>query len=214
LSRLFNHITPFLIIQLLFILIISIILLNFNHNEAHVWVNQYHNTFLDYLFYVLTHSVEFWSCLLIYIIVGFVKNYKYAIFGLVTYAISGLITQLLKRNLFSGYNRPTFNIDNLRLLPDYFHFKQYSHFSFPSGHSTAAFSICVFLALISKNKKWGYIYGVLASLIAFSRVYLSQHYFIDIIVGSILGTSITFFVYYYLSKKWLKLKFIPVDQAQ
>lgn len=188
--------------------------MNFNINEAHIWVNQYHHTFLDYLFYILTHSVEFWSCLLIYIVIGFIKSYKYAFIGFIAYAFSGLVTQLLKRNVFSSHNRPTFNIDNLRLIPDYFNFEQHSNFSFPSGHSTAAFSVCIFLALLSKNKKWGYIYGVLACFIAFSRVYLSQHYFIDILVGSILGTSITFFVYYYLSKKWLKLKFTPVDQAQ
>jgi membrane-associated phospholipid phosphatase len=90
------------------------------------------------------------------------------------------------------------------LIPDYFNFEQHSNFSFPSGHSTAAFSVCIFLALISNNKKWGYFYGVLAILISFSRVYLSQHYFIDILVGSILGTTITFFIYYYFAKKWLK----------
>jgi membrane-associated phospholipid phosphatase len=190
---------PFLSIQLIFVVSIIIILLNFNKIEAHLWVNQYHNTFFDFLFYILTQSVEFWGCLSIYIIVALVKKYKYGIIGLLTYAISGIITQILKRNIFSEFNRPTYSIENLRLIPDYFEFEQHQHFSFPSGHATAAFSLFIFLTLISKNKKLGYLYAVLACLTAFSRVYLSQHYFIDILIGSLIGTIVTLFTFYLLN---------------
>ncbi len=202
--KLIKHITPFLIVQFIFILIISVILLNFNKNEAHIWVNQYHHTVLDYMFYILTQSVEFWSCLIIFTIVGFVKNYKLGLIGFITYAITGLIAQLLKRNVFSGFNRPTYNINDLRLIPDYFNFEQHSNFSFPSGHSTAAFTVFIFLALISTSKKWMILFAILACLVAFSRVYLSQHYFIDIIAGSILGSGLTIILYFLLKKLFFK----------
>jgi len=204
LLKLIKHITPFLIIQFIFILIISVILLNFSKNEAHIWVNQYHHTILDYIFYILTQSVEFWSCLIIFTIVGFVKNYKLGIIGFIIYAFTGLVAQLLKRNVFSGFNRPTYNINDLRLIPDYFNFEQHSNFSFPSGHSTAAFSVFIFLALISNNKKWMILFATLACLVAFSRVYLSQHYLIDIVAGSIIGSGLSIILYSFLKKLFFK----------
>lgn len=166
-----------------------------------MWINQFNHVLFDYFFYFSTHLAEFWSCLGIFILVAIFKSYKHAIIGLSAYAIAGLITQLLKRNVFPYENRPTYNIDNLRLIPDYFNFEQHSHFSFPSGHSTAAFSLFLFLTLISQNKNWGYFFGFMAVIIAFSRTYLSQHYFIDTLVGSIIGSAVTFIVFYFLDKK-------------
>ncbi len=196
---LIQKIKPFLIVQFIFILSISIILLNYNRIDAHLWVNQYHHTFFDYFFYLLTKSVEFWSCLIIYILVATLKNYKYALIGLISYATSGLITQILKRNVFDD-DRPTYLIDHLRLIPEHFNFEQHHHFSFPSGHTTAAFALFLFLALISK-KKWGWLFGLLACITAFSRVYLSQHFFIDILFGSLIGTTTTIIIFYLLNKK-------------
>ncbi len=196
---LIQKIKPFLIVQFIFILSISIILLNYNRIDAHLWVNQYHHTFFDYFFYLLTKSVEFWSCLIIYLLIATLKNYKYALIGLISYATSGLITQILKRNVFDD-DRPTYLIEHLRLIPKHFNFEQHHHFSFPSGHTTAAFALFLFLALISK-KKWGWLFGLLACITAFSRVYLSQHFFIDILFGSLIGTTTTIIIFYLLNKK-------------
>jgi len=200
LKKLIHKLTPFISIQFVFILLITLVLFRFNKNEAHVWVNQYQYAFLNYLFYILTYSVEFWGCLAIYIIIAVFKSYKYALIGLITYAVSGLITQLLKRNVFTEYKRPTFNIENLNLLPSYFNYETHHYFSFPSGHATAAFSLFVFLTLISKQRTWGFFYGFLACLTAFSRVYLSQHYFIDVLFGSLIGTITTIILFQYLIK--------------
>ncbi|HIP37691.1 MAG TPA: phosphatase PAP2 family protein [Crocinitomix sp.] len=199
-KKLIHKLTPFISIQFVFILLITLVLFRFNKNEAHVWVNQYQYAFLNYLFYILTYSVEFWGCLAIYIIIAVFKSYKYALIGLITYAVSGLITQLLKRNVFTEYKRPTFNIENLNLLPSYFNYETHHYFSFPSGHATAAFSLFVFLTLISKQRTWGFFYGFLACLTAFSRVYLSQHYFIDVLFGSLIGTITTIILFQYLIK--------------
>lgn len=196
----------FIFIQAIFVIIITVFLLNNTKNEAQLLANGYYSTFLDYFFYFLTHSVEFWGCLSIYIIVAIFKSYKYAIIGILTYAVSGLVAQLLKRNVFANFKRPTANIDNLRLIPEFFEMKQNTAFSFPSGHTTVAFTLFLFLTLIIKNKKWGLLFGVLACLIAYSRVYLSQHYFIDILAGSIIGLVITSISFYLFDKinfgKW------------
>ncbi|MDO4494118.1 MAG: phosphatase PAP2 family protein [Clostridia bacterium] len=63
-------------------------------------------------------------------------------------------------------------------------------FSFPSGHTIAAFEAAV--ALFLSNKKLGIPAIVLAVLTAFSRMYLYVHYPSDVIVSVVLGTAFAF----------------------
>jgi len=206
LSHLIRQSSHFLRVQFVVLLVLFIFLMNVTKINAQLIANSYYSTFFDFVFYILTHSVEFWGCLFIYILVALFKSYKYALIGLLTYASSGLVTQILKRNVFSEFKRPTVNIDNLRLIPEYFYYDQASNFSFPSGHTTVAFSLFLFLTLIVKNRRWGILFGILACLVAYSRVYLSQHYFIDIFAGSIIGTIVTLLSFYGFNKinfgKW------------
>lgn len=58
-------------------------------------------------------------------------------------------------------------------------------FSFPSGHTGMAFAFVG--ALIFEKCKWWIPSAVLASLIAFSRMYLYVHYPSDILAGIIIG---------------------------
>ena len=85
---------------------------------------------------------------------------------------------------------------NIKLLVDAQH-----DFSFPSGHTIASFEAATVLLL--HNRKWGIGAMVLASLIAFSRLYLYVHYPTDVITSVILGVGIGFFA------TWLVKKLTP-----
>jgi membrane-associated phospholipid phosphatase len=58
--------------------------------------------------------------------------------------------------------------------------------SFPSGHSSAAF----FAATLLANGPFGFVYYVLAAVIASSRVYVKIHHASDVIAGAALGTAL------------------------
>lgn len=58
--------------------------------------------------------------------------------------------------------------------------------AFPSGHATIMFSICSVLFMLGMTNLL-YSFGVFASLVSFSRIYLGAHYPSDILVGIIIG---------------------------
>ena len=58
-------------------------------------------------------------------------------------------------------------------------------FSFPSDHATAVGAVAVGLFLA--NRRWGTIAGVLAVIMACTRVYVGAHYPSDVVAGLALG---------------------------
>jgi len=68
-------------------------------------------------------------------------------------------------------------------------------FSFPSGHTMTSFAST--LVIFNANKKMGFAALVLASLIAFSRLYLYVHFPSDIIAGLAIGLLISISVINY-----------------
>jgi undecaprenyl-diphosphatase len=77
-----------------------------------------------------------------------------------------------------------------------------SDYSFPSGHTTAAFEMAVATALCFRSdskKKLSWVLPVIAICTMGSRVYLMVHYATDVIGGLIVGT-VAGVVAYFLSK--------------
>jgi membrane-associated phospholipid phosphatase len=61
--------------------------------------------------------------------------------------------------------------------------------SFPSGHSTTAFTVATVLTDMNEDKPWiGYVVYPLAGAVAVSRITERKHWASDIIVGALLGT--------------------------
>ena len=75
--------------------------------------------------------------------------------------------------------------------------------SFPSGHTTTAFSGFVMLGLFWP--KYKYIFLFLAIIIGISRIILGVHYLSDVIAGAVLGSLVSYKIYQQrekLCKKW------------
>ncbi|MBI3034466.1 phosphatase PAP2 family protein [Candidatus Woesearchaeota archaeon] len=63
-------------------------------------------------------------------------------------------------------------------------FTNLNDYSFPSTHSTVAFSP---LYLIEKETFWGKAWAIFATLVAASRIYLGLHNLSDTVVGAVIG---------------------------
>lgn len=75
-------------------------------------------------------------------------------------------------------------------------------YSFPSGHTTASFAAAGILISQWRKSFWTYLAVVLASGIAFSRLYFCVHYPTDIYAGIILGLACSLIIVKLSDLKW------------
>ncbi len=70
--------------------------------------------------------------------------------------------------------------------------------SFPSGHTMSAFGLFSLLALIAgrQSKKRVLLLAILAIAIGLSRVFLVQHFLVDVLGGAFLGMVVSGFVWW------------------
>ena len=175
------------VLYLLLLVAGGILVLVIPKAEIHLFINQYHNHFFDFFFRNLTWLGSGWAVAVLFILLLF-KYKRVAVIYLVGNLLITLIVQGLKHLVFNDVLRPAAyfqGIHPLFLAPGE---SMHMHNSFPSGHSATAFGIFVILIYLTKNP-WGkFAWLTLALIIAFSRVYLSQHFLIDTLVGSFIGT--------------------------
>ena len=120
-----------------------------------------------------------------------------ALFLFSTVAVSGLTADLVKYSV--GRARPKLYFSEQLYGFDFFRW-EHAWTSFPSGHSATAFSVAMLLAIL--YPRWRFAALFVAVLIAFSRIFLAQHYLSDAIAGSYLGIVSTMLLYnlYFKSK--------------
>ena len=203
----------YFLIPYLFTLIICVIfLLSFSKTELHILSNKANSIFFDYFFKYTTHLGDGAIIAILTIALLFVK-YRYAIVFLSGSLLTAGIINLLKKVLLGDIFRPSkyFEIYETYQLHFVEGVKLNSLQSFPSGHNGTAFNLFFMLALISPNKWVKMFWFFMAAVVGYSRVYLSQHFLIDITVGSILGTTVIFLIFLWISKSdktWLSKSLI------
>jgi len=184
----------FLIIYLSFVIIGAFTLIFIEKGDWVIYLNQHRTFFLDSYFKYWTHLGDGFFVLFVLIVMLFVK-YRYAVVFFTITVTQAIISLMLKRLVFSNAMRPKkylADIYDLQFVPGV---DVHSFHSFPSGHTMTAFSIAAFFALIANKRYTGILFFVYALLVGFSRNYLSQHFFEDIYVGSVLGVFLSLIVW-------------------
>lgn len=78
--------------------------------------------------------------------------------------------------------------------------------SFPSGHTMSAFALYSLLALMlgKEKERWGLLLALIAILTGISRIFLVQHFLVDVLAGAGLGLMLSGLVwkfYLYFANK-------------
>lgn len=201
---LFNQIIKnniwFFISYFLFLTVGLFLLVFIPKGEILLYFNAYHSPVLNGIFIFFSNLGDGIYFLYLILLLGFLRI-KYLIQGVSMFLGSGAFTQIFKF-IFSE-PRPNAWFGEAVALNFVEGIKVYSHNSFPSGHTTAGFTIFLFLALNTKYKPLGILYLLLAIMVGLSRVYLVQHFYIDVYFGSIVGVccSLLFYILWEKSHK-------------
>jgi len=110
-------------------------------------------------------------------------------------AVSGVSADIIK--YLAGRARPILYFSDRLYGFSSFHM-EYEWISFPSGHAATGFSVA--LVLMTLYPKWRMLFFFAGLMIAFSRIFLTQHYISDVIFGSFLGIASTILLYHYYFK--------------
>ena len=176
------------------------------HGSFVLWINQHSTIFLDYFFKYWTYTGDGWMFAVI-VLINIIKKKKYLALSFVFIGLANAaISAFLKRIVFTNMPRPMTFFNNI-YDPHLVEGVTMLHYnSFPSGHTITAFSLATFLALINRNKKYmAFLLCLYAILSGMSRIYLFQHFLIDVIVGSFLGSVIAIIFYYLFKNTFTKM---------
>ncbi|RYY98719.1 MAG: phosphatase PAP2 family protein [Chitinophagaceae bacterium] len=63
----------------------------------------------------------------------------------------------------------------------------HTKYSFPSGHTSTAFTCALLLAGLVRQRVWVILLPFVALSVGFSRIYLAQHFLTDVTAGMVIG---------------------------
>lgn len=187
---------PFVVGLSIYSIVGAIVFYSLGKEDAHLVLNGYHSPYLDLFFKYVTHVGHGFVPIIVFHLLLFVR-YSWALGFGVSSLVMGIVVQTLKRSVFAGDHRPAMLFSEGG-LPQIEGVDLMLHHSFPSGHSATGFCLCLMLAFFSKQKWANYFFMVLALLIAFSRVYISQHFIQDTVVGSWIGLVLALLGYVFI----------------
>ncbi len=151
-------------------------------------LNTFHSPFLDIFLKNITHFGDG----LLYVplcFIAFLINRKMGVGFFFLFLIQTFISIVFKQFLFPSAPRPALYLQKtMHLLYKVEGVEIHNIGSFPSGHTMTAFAIAFYFYLnftISPIIKFGLFF--IATLVAISRVYLLQHFYIDVVFGFYFG---------------------------
>jgi len=172
----------------LWLVIGGVTIISFSQREIFLGINGVHSPWADVLISVLTYLGDGIMFSLLLLMMLILQRFRLFFIGLASFLLAVLIVQVAKHYFNAPRPISYFGDEASILVHTVKWVTVHSSNSFPSGHSAGAFCMFCFLSLISPEKRWGFGFAVLALVAGYTRIYLAQHFFADVYVGSIVGT--------------------------
>lgn len=188
------------------------LLFHYDSTVLFSFINQHYHSVLDPVMECFSRLGEGGMIIVVGLCFLMMKPFRNPYFfaaAVLCTVIPSLITQLIKHQVAAP--RP---MTVYAAQPWVHHLKHWAllhNNSFPSGHTTGAFSFfCLLSCIMPKNyRAWGLFFFFFALITGYSRVYLAAHFFADVYVGSIIGTCISFMIcsliFYFKTRKIQKV---------
>lgn len=221
-SVLIRLVSLYVIPYLLLLTAILVMMYIYPKPELHLMLNSFHSGVLDFFFKFYTLMAE-WPLYVLAFLPSLWKRNKITLFFAMCELTGGTILQILKHTISNPRPVSVFEDYPDLVLPLVQGVDMHHSNSFPSGHASTFFMFCTCSVIVL-----AYFYSrkdalktlrnqilfdvalvallVLAAMGAYSRVYLSQHFLSDVCVGSIIGFTTPFLMFWLCRNKVLKLK--------
>lgn len=183
----------FFIPYFIFLLAGGIVLLLWSKTDIALYINKYHCPAADFFFSNWTNLGLGITIIPLALILAFIR-FRYVIISVAGFLITFIINDSLKSLFHTPRPLTVFSQmhQSLYLVPNV---EMYSLNSFPSGHTATGFCMFCLLALYTKNNFLKIIFFTMALLIAYSRMYLSEHFLQDVYGASIIGVGCAMLIY-------------------
>ena len=206
----------FIALSLILIAVLGLALIYIPKDQLHLLLCNRHTPARDIFYRYYTHVAE-WFPYVVCIAVLLFGRIGDGVFASAAMLLSALFTQIVKHIVvaprpFTWFSEHFPSIQ----LPLVDGVKMSLWYSFPSGHTTSFFALAFVASILITSKLSGssrsssclvqLVLVLLATLGGYSRIYLSQHFALDVFAGALVGTLITLIcytvLYRYEDKKW------------
>ena len=198
-NEVFRRIKWLIIPYLVILCICLIIKLIYTRDTIYFTVNAINNPVADFLAPFVTDLGNGWFAVIIAAILA-LFSYRKALLVITSWGITAIVAQILKF-IFDAPRPKLYFKEQLKRI----HFVKavdiLSYHSFPSGHTVTAFSLAVLFTYWSRNRAWGPLFLLIAVMVGYSRMYLSEHFFEDVTAGSVIGVIVTVIWLYWLENR-------------
>lgn len=196
-QQLISRTRYFLIPWLVFVLVAGTILLVYPKGAIHIAINAQNNSLLDWIMPWVTLGADGWT-IVVACLLMFAWNRRAAIFISLACLLPSAVTWLLKMTIYNGEPRPAWYFSNTEKFQLHYVFPEGQNLmydSFPSGHTTVAFAFFFAIAICLRHRKFAILLFLAALSVGYSRIYLSQHFLLDVYFGSVIGTVVTLIIF-------------------
>jgi membrane-associated phospholipid phosphatase len=190
------------------LLILSVYCLCINKSEGFLLINQFHCRLWDDFFILFTNLGNGFFAIVLIVLMLILKKIGGALQIALSFILSGILVQFLKHLTHSPRPKLFFGPGSIHFIDG---ITATGYHSFPSGHTATIFALATLLSFYFPGRNTGIFFIVIALLTGFSRIYLSQHFPIDVLAGSIVGVTISILVYQMIPLKTVGKKYTEKD---
>jgi membrane-associated phospholipid phosphatase len=182
----------YLMYCLIFAMVLSLYCILLHKPDGFLLVNHFHNRQLDTFFILFTNLGN--GLFVIGLLVAMIlrKKIGWSVQTGISFLVSGLVVQLLKHLIHSPRPKLFFGAHEIHWING---ITGTGYASFTSGHTATIFALTTLLSLYFPRKITGRLFFLIAALTGFSRIYLSQHFPVDVLGGLVIGVLTSLVVY-------------------